>query len=94
MVPTDGRDTATIREVMSLVEASRKEILAEIEKLEQKVDYRFDTHTADHKAEHDTHKVEHHREADRRAGLIRWAVTTVMTGLGTLFAIVWAVTHG
>ena len=85
---------ATIREVITLVEASRKEILTEIEKLEVKVDAKFDTHIAKHDTEHDTHKVEHQREGDRRAGLIRWAVTTILTGVGTLFAIVWAVSHG
>lgn len=41
-----------------------------------------------------THEIEHQRESDRRTGYIRWAVTTVMTGLGTLFAIVWALGHG
>jgi hypothetical protein len=78
---------ATIREVLSMVEASRKEIIAEIEKLQTRVDTKFDTHAAKHETEHETHKVEHRRDADRRAGLIRWAVTTVMTGLGVLVAI-------
>jgi hypothetical protein len=88
MVPRDeGQATASIREVISLVDASRKEILAEIEKLKGKVDAKFDTHAAKHEAEHDTHKVEHQRDADRRAGYIRWAVTTIMTGLGVLVAI-------
>lgn len=41
-----------------------------------------------------THRVEHEREGDRRAGYIRWAVTTLMTGIGTLFAVLWAVGHG
>jgi uncharacterized protein YbcV (DUF1398 family) len=83
----DDGGRATIREVISLVEASRREILAEIEKLEAKVDHKFNTHAAKHEAEHDTHKIEHRRDADRRAGLLRWAVTTVMTGLGVLTAL-------
>jgi hypothetical protein len=83
---TDGA-RATIREVIALVEASRREILTEIEKLEVKVDTKFDAHQQKHDTEHDTHKVEHRREADRRAGYIRWAVTTIMTGLGVLVAI-------
>jgi hypothetical protein len=78
---------ATIREVLSLVEASRREILAEIEKLQIRVDTKFDAHSAKHEAEHETHKVEHRRDSDRRTGYIRWAVTTIMTGLGVLVAI-------
>jgi hypothetical protein len=78
---------ATIREVMALVEVSRKEIIAEIEKLQTRVDTKFDTHGAKHEAEQQTHITEHRREADRRAGLIRWAVTTIMTGLGVLTAL-------
>jgi hypothetical protein len=78
---------ATIREVISLVEASRREILAEIEKLEAKVDNKFDAHATKHEAEYDTHKVEHRRDTDRRTSYMRWAVTTIMTGLGVLVAI-------
>lgn len=85
---------ATIREVMALIEASRKEVLAEIEKLESAMYVRFDAHMVKHEADQETHEHDHRREADRRAGYMRWAVTTIMTGIGTLFAIAWAIGHG
>jgi len=73
---------ATIREVMALVEQSRRDVLSEIEKLQTKVDARFDTHN-----------VEHERERDWRSSLVRWSVTTIITAAGVLFAIIWSLTH-
>lgn len=93
MAADDGAG-ATIREVVALVEAARRDVLAEIDKLDTKIDARLEAHYTRHENDHDTHKVEHQREADRRTGYIRWAVTTVMTGVGTLFAIIWALGHG
>lgn len=73
---------ATIREVMVLVEQSRRDVLAELRSLEAKVDARLATHT-----------VEHERERDWRSGIYRWAVTTIVSAAGVLFAIVWSLTH-
>lgn len=88
-VPDSEHDgaKATFREMAAAVEAARREIIAEIAKLEAKVDARFDAHAAKHEAEQQTHDTEHRREADRRTGYIRWAVTTIMTGLGVLLAL-------
>lgn len=84
---------ATIREVMGLVEQARRDVLAELRQLEVKIDARLETHSIHHATEGKAHAVAHDRESDRRAGLIRWAVTTLMTGAGVLFTIVWTLSH-
>lgn len=90
----EERDRASFREVVALVDGARKEILAEIEKLNAKLDSRFDNHAIKHEAEQQTHAVEHRQEEDRRAGRQRWMVTTILTAGGTLFAVVWALVQG
>jgi hypothetical protein len=72
---------------MAMLEAARREILVEIEKLDAKVNTKHELHLSRHEAEAQTHLTEHRREADRRAGMIRWAVTTLMTGVGVLLAL-------
>jgi hypothetical protein len=64
------------------VESIRREIMAEIDKAETRI-----------LTEYAKHRTEHEAEEAVKASRWRWAVTTVMTGLGTLFAIVWAVSH-
>ncbi len=78
---------ATIREVLAMVAEARKEILAEIEKLELAVQGKWETHATKHEKDTEVHAINHRREADRRTGYIRWAVTTIMTGLGVLLAL-------
>lgn len=85
---------ATIREVMALVETARRDVLAEVKALDVKLDAKLEAHYVRHETDDVAHESDHRREADRRLGYVRWAVTTVMTGIGTLFAIVWAVSHG
>jgi len=88
-VPDSEHDgaKATFREMAAAVEAARREIIAEIEKLQAKVDAKFDAHAAKHEAEQQTHAIDHRREADRRTGYIRWAVTSIISGLGVLLAL-------
>lgn len=83
-VPDSERNgaRATIREVMALVEQSRRDVLAEIAKLETEVDAKLATHA-----------VEHQRERDWRSGLVRWAVTTIIAAAGTAFAIIWSLVN-
>ena len=88
-----GGDVATIREVVAMVEGVRREIFAELEKVEGNIAARSATHTAEHEADEKAHKADHQRDLDRRLGYMRWAVTTILTGIGTLFAIVWALVH-
>jgi hypothetical protein len=96
MIPEDQHDgaRASIREVVALVEQARRDAIAEYKQLRTEVVARFDTHTIEHAAGEKAHHEEHKQDSARRAGLIRWAVTTIMTGIGTLFAIVWALTQG
>ena len=89
---TEGN--ASIREVMALLEGFRKELLAEVDKLNEKFDQRLEAHYVRHETDTEAHLGVHQREQDRRMGYVRWAVTTVMTGVGTLFAIVWAFVRG
>lgn len=79
--------SASIREVIALVEGARRDLAAEVEKLEARlaaeveklgirIDVRFEVHQNDHQ-----------REQDRRTGYLRWAVTSILTGLGVVVAI-------
>ena len=71
----------TLRD-LARVEATQEKILAEVKQLETKVDGRFERHD-----------LQHGTERKQRRGLILWAVTTVMTGAGVLFSIVWTLMH-
>jgi hypothetical protein len=88
-VPDSEHDgaKATFREMAAAVEAARREIIAEVEKIQAKVDAKFDAHAAKHEGEHKSHDEAHRREADRRTGYIRWAVTSLLTGAGVLLSI-------
>ena len=86
MAPLEN-DRASYREVRALIDSARREIVAEIEKLQAKLDARFDGHAAKHEAEQQAHDIAHRREADRRTGYIRWAVTSLLTGAGVLLSI-------
>jgi hypothetical protein len=87
MIPDDQRNGHVTLRDLNRVEQGQERILAEIEKLRTLLDGRFDAHATQHERAAEVHDVAHRREADRRAGLIRWAVTTVMTGLGVLTAL-------
>ena len=74
--------------------ATIREVVAMIAQLESKLDGRLEAHYSRHEADEKAHEADHQRDLDRRLGYMRWAVTTVLTGVGTLFAIVWALVHG
>jgi hypothetical protein len=96
VTPEDQHDgaRATIREVMALVEQARRDALAEVKQLRTEVHAGFDTSAIQRAADRKAHEDEHEREENRRAGRLRWAVTTVMTGLGVLVAIVLGLWQG
>lgn len=95
MVPTPDDPhngaRATIREVMALVEQARRDVIAELKQLETKVDGRFANEEVKREAALTAHDDEHRREEDRKAGRLRWAVTTIMTGAGVLLGLVIAI---
>lgn len=66
----------TLREVYALVEKVRGEVLAEVSKVSAVVESRLEVH-----------QQEHQLDNQRRSGLIRWAVTSVLSGLGVLAAL-------
>jgi len=85
--PPEG---ASLREVYSLVGALRTEVLAELKSLAATVDTRFTQHDAEHsmhQSEHEKHEQQHLRDRDHRASMIRWAVTSILSGLGVLIAL-------
>jgi hypothetical protein len=96
VIPEDQRDgaRASIREVMALVEQARRDAIAEVKQLRTEVHAGFDTYAIHRAADRKAHEDEHEREENRRAGRLRWAVTTVMTGLGVLVAIVLGLWQG
>lgn len=65
-----------IREVYRLLSELRNDMNQRFEKFENAWNARFDVH-----------RVEHQREKDYRSGLIRWAVTTVLSGGGILLTL-------
>lgn len=80
----------TLRDLVRM-EATQERILAEIEKLENRLDTKFDAHAIKHEAEKETHQTEHKADRKERRGLTLWAVTTVMSGLAILIGAVVAV---
>lgn len=79
--PTDG--PVQLREVYSLVQAVRSEIVGELKAMEGEVramGARWD-------ARLDMHKSEHERDAFRRSSQIKWAVTSLLSGVGVLASL-------
>ena len=72
----------TFRELVAMLEGTRKEILAELRTLETEM-------VTQREKEAEVHASQHRRESDRAAGFARWAVTTLLTGAGVLIAL-WA----
>jgi hypothetical protein len=87
MIPTDEQNGRVTLRDLARVEQAQEKILAEIKQLATKVDAKFDAHAAKHEAERESHDIQHGTERKERRGLLLWAVTTVMTGAGTLLAI-------
>ena len=73
-----GSDSGPVsaREMYSLMNTVKTEILNEVRTMNDEVDKRFDVH-----------KIEHAREKDERNGIIRWAVTSIISGTGVMVAI-------
>jgi hypothetical protein len=69
--------------VYGLIEGVRKELLSEIKGVSKEVESSLQSH----ESEHQIHEQRHDREKDHRSGMIRWAVTSLLSGLGVLVAI-------
>ena len=87
--PGNG-NAVTLREVYSLLKEVRSDLLLEIGQVKQHVDSKF----SEHDSEHAEHEKQHLRDADhrerdeeKRRSLIRWAVTSLLSGAGVLVAI-------
>jgi hypothetical protein len=80
---TESGGQITLREVYGLIEGVRKELLSEMKSLDTTV---HSSLTA-HQAEHSLHEERHQRESSARNALMRWAVTSLLTGIGVLIAI-------
>lgn len=73
MTEVPNVNQVTLREVYSLLQSLRLELLAAIDKASVHVDTEFTLHEA-----------RHEREKEHRASLIRWAVTTIIAFLGLI----------
>lgn len=87
----------TLREVYALLKEVRSDLLVEIGNVRND----FAGKLNEHDKEHGEHEAQHqrdaaHRAADeaRRASMIRWAVTTVLSGAGVFVAIYVAFKQG
>jgi hypothetical protein len=69
--------------VYGLIEGVRKELLAEI----KGVSIEVEASLKNHDAEHSLHEERHEREREHRSSLIRWAVTSILSGIGVFVAI-------
>lgn len=74
--PGNDGGPVTAREMYSLMNTVKTEILQELRAMNDETDKRFDVH-----------KIEHEREKDKRDGMIRWAVTSVISGGGVIVAL-------
>lgn len=72
--PADG--PLQLREVYTLVQVVRTEVMSELKTLDARWDQRLSAHESDHD-----------KDAMRRSSLIRWAVTSVLTGIGVLISL-------
>lgn len=75
--PPGDSGSVQLREVYTLVQATKAEIMAELRSLGAHWDQRLTAH-----------ETEHEREETRRSQLVRWAVTSILTGAGVLVALV------
>jgi hypothetical protein len=69
--------------VYGLIEGVRKELLAEIKGVSKEVESSLQSHDS----EHHLHDERHEREKDQRSSLFRWAVTSIVSGIGVLVAV-------
>lgn len=72
--PTNG--AVQLREVYTLVQSLRTEVMSELKAIDARWDQRLSSHESTHE-----------RDAIRRSSLIRWAVTSIMTGVGVLISL-------
>lgn len=80
-VAPDG--IVTLRELYSLLDKTRAELLLEIQKLQTSVDKKFQ----DHDAVHVKHDASHEKEHSHQTSLVRWGVTTILSAIGIAIAI-------
>jgi hypothetical protein len=72
----NGGGPVQLREVYQLVNATRAEILAELRTMDVRWESRMSSHEADHA-----------KDTAHRSGLTRWAVTSILSGIGVLVSL-------
>ncbi len=73
---TQVNDPSSFREVYRLISELRNDLLNRVDRLETSWESRMNTHV-----------IEHQREKDYRSSVIRWAVTTLLSGAGIAFTM-------
>lgn len=81
----------TLREVYGLVNQTRTELMSEVKLLRSDMEKRLDTLEADIDKRMIKHDTDHNVEDTRRRSMTRWAVTTVLSGMGVITAIIVAI---
>lgn len=84
-------ENPTIREVYQLVNQCKVELMAEIEKVSTAMTAEINKVETTLESKLVLHNQEHKNEEKNRSSMWRWAVTTVMSGLGVLAAIIVAI---
>ena len=79
---------ADLREVHALIERVETKLLAELSKLESQLETRSQSADAEAKQWRAEHQQQHATERTRRWQVAAWMVTTLITAVGVLIAIV------
>lgn len=85
--------SVTPRELYSHLDAIRSSLGAQIDRVQSTMEKRLSEIQADIATKQFVHEQEHQADRDRRNSLVRWAVTTVLSGGGVVVAI-WVAMRG
>jgi hypothetical protein len=98
MTADQGGNTVTLRELFAQTANVRSTLEADIRALDTKLTGKIEQMQAHvdaalvaHNAEHKEHDTRHDNDHKARSSLIRWAVTSVLSGVGVLAAVIFGV---
>jgi hypothetical protein len=96
--PHDSSSNVTLRELYSQTEGVRTTLETQIHSLDDTLSGKIESLRAlihselqTHQSEHAMHEKRHDTEFAKRSSMIRWAVTSILTGIGVLTAIVFGI---
>jgi hypothetical protein len=96
--PNDSGGNVTLRELYSQTEGVRTTLETQLHSLDSTLSGKIEslrslihTELQTHQSDHDMHEKRHDSEFAKRSSMIRWAVTSILTGIGVLTAIVFGI---